>query len=212
MRKQRWASWELTLIRDLYREGISEKEIARQLGRSLFSVSKKIDQSGLRVYKQDRKRSREENKRKRETTSLQSHNFQEKLTRRVDELIQSELKPLANFSMDHHEANQQENDDYLMPIVTTEREKVAFQRSKEMFIHLIIDEFRETGHCVRIASHDEKLKSIFRGRNEWGETKNQQFYLLDGKHFLTEGQLLLRYNIMREGMGKSILRFPETDE
>lgn len=199
MKRQRWASWEIKLIEDLYREGISEKEIARQLGRSLFSISKKIDQSGLRAYKEDRKRERQE----RVARKSQS-DFHQKLTSRVDALIQSELSPLVDFAS----SSQEDSFDYRVldrEKGMTEREEVSFRRRKEMIVQMIIDFFQSRGQSVRRTSYSEKFMTF----SQKSKKKPEPYYLLDGKYFLTEGQLLLRYNMIQEEMRKPLLYFPE---
>lgn len=59
--RQTWTDNELEILEEAYKMGHSEKEIARNLNRTLRGVSKRIDRLGLRQkYSQERKEAREE--------------------------------------------------------------------------------------------------------------------------------------------------------
>lgn len=171
--KKRWSDEEIDSLKKMYFEGEQEKEIGLALGRTYFSVRKKIDMMKIRGHRGDGRVVRQKNKTK-------------------------GFKPyFIRISKDN-----QGGDDLLKEfkkIFPNNKKRVAIKNVD--MIAAMVDEMREGGMSVKKISED-KVKN-YGINNSYEKRENLPVYMVGGVP-VTIGQLLLRYNKMRESQKKPL--------
>lgn len=176
--KQKWTDQEVGILKEMYRNGMREKQIAQKLKRPVYSVSKKIDMMGLRQYREERKVARQNQKGK-----------------------QLSFKPhFLKIAQDDPQWDASENDFIKLMGVKNIDDDVIDRQSKESLVNTMIYELRKNGIDVsRIAQP---------AINNYAKRADQTFCRFKGMP-ITDGQLLLRFNMMREERGESMLMAPQ---